>query len=157
MTNASRAQIDLEALARDLRHDGAARQGAKGDPLAELARIVGQDDPFRALLDARNEIGANYVGAAPEPEARWDRRPEPSFAAEEPVRPNPADAFDQYLASVERDMHQAPAPAGEGGFAYAEPEQPYDDARSLRRKSPRSRLISVGAGIAVVAVAVTAR
>jgi len=155
MMNASRAQIDLEALARDLRHEGAApRPAGKPDPLAELARIVGQDDPFRALLDARNEIGANFVGAKAEEAPRWDRRAEPHFAPEEPVRANPADAFDQYLASVERDM-QLQAPESEPAFAVDEPVESYDDARALRRKSPRSRLVSVGAGIAVVAVAVT--
>ena len=55
MTNASRAPVDLEALARDLRQEqGRGQQGVnKPDPLAELARIVGQDDPFRALLAAR--------------------------------------------------------------------------------------------------------
>ncbi len=157
MTNASRAQIDLEALARDLRHEGAAtRPAAKSDPLAELARIVGQDDPFRALLDARNQIGANYVDTAPEEPAPWDRRNEPSFAPGEPARPNPADAFDQYLASVERDMQQAaPGHDAHGGYVAEEPEEPYDDARALRRASPRRRLVSVGAGLAVVAVAVT--
>ena len=47
MTNASRAQVDLDALARDLRQEkGQAPQASgKGDPLAELARIVGQDRP----------------------------------------------------------------------------------------------------------------
>ena len=157
MTNASRAQIDLEALARDLRHEGAAsRPAAKSDPLAELARIVGQDDPFRALLDARNQIGANYVETAPEEQAPWDRRIEPAFTPEEPVRANPADAFDQYLASVERDMQQAaPGHEAPGVYVAEEPEEPYDDARALRRASPRRRLVSVGAGLAVVAVAVT--
>jgi hypothetical protein len=157
MTNASRAQIDLEALARDLRHEGAApRPAVKNDPLAELARIVGQDDPFRALLEARNEIGANFVDTAPEEPAEWGRRIEPRFAAEEPQRATPADAFDQYLASVERDrQHYAPEANAPIGFVTEEPEEPYDDARALRRASPRRRLVSVGAGIAVVAVAVT--
>lgn len=155
MMNASRAQIDLEALARDLRHEGAApRPTEKPDPLAELARIVGQDDPFRALLDARNQIGANFASPNAEEAPRWDLRAEPHFAPEEPVRANPADAFDQYLASVERDM-QLQAPEEGRAFAVEEPTEPYDDAMALRRKSPRRRLVSVGAGIAVVAVAVT--
>ncbi|PJI53949.1 sporulation protein, partial [Methylobacterium radiotolerans] len=60
MTNASRAQVDLDALARDLRQDKGQTPQASGkaDPLAELARIVGQDDPFRALLAARDEMRA---------------------------------------------------------------------------------------------------
>ncbi|SFL85546.1 SPOR domain-containing protein [Methylobacterium pseudosasicola] len=152
MTNASRAQVDLDALARDLRQDQARGNagGAKPDPLAELARIVGQDDPFRALLAARDEMRSV---AAAHPEAGWNARVEPSFAPE-PAKPNPADAFDQYLASVERDTHEEPVAYG------AETQQDpaasdYEDGRSLRRVNPRRRLASVGAGIAIVAVAVT--
>ncbi|MCJ2058862.1 SPOR domain-containing protein [Methylobacterium sp. J-048] len=151
MTNASRAQVDLDALARDLRQDQArGAAGAKPDPLAELARIVGQDDPFRALLAARDEMRG---AATAQPQAAWDGRVEPSFAPE-PVKPNPADAFDQYLASVERDTHEEPVAYGaddQQDPAAAE----YEDGRSLRRVNPRRRLASVGAGIAIVAVAVT--
>ena len=62
-TNASRATVDFDAFARDLQQPPAPAQvpvqgvapvqapaAAKADPLAELARIVGQDDPFRAIL-----------------------------------------------------------------------------------------------------------
>lgn len=151
MTNASRAQIDLEALARDLRHDDTAPKPGKPDPLAELARIVGQDDPFRALLAARDGgRPAEAPAAVPAHDLGWSARTEPRFAAEEPVRTTPADAFDQYLASVERDM-----PSYEAGDAATEADESYDDARSLRRAAPRRRFASVGAGLAVVAVAVT--
>ncbi|MCJ2096838.1 SPOR domain-containing protein [Methylobacterium sp. J-072] len=151
MTNASRAQVDLDALARDLRQEQArgAAGGAKPDPLAELARIVGQDDPFRALLAVRDEMRGV---ATAQPQAAWDGRVEPSFAPE-PAKPNPADAFDQYLASVERDTHEEPAPYGAEAQDPAAAE--YEDGRSLRRVNPRRRLASVGAGIAIVAVAVT--
>ncbi len=154
MTNASRAQVDLDALARDLRHDTTrgSQDGAKPDPLAELARIVGQDDPFRALLAARDQMRS--VAPAP-PQAGWNGRVEPSFAPE-PAQPNPADAFDQYLASVERDTHHEEAPYGaEADAAEHGAEDGYAEDRPLRRVNPRRRLVSVGAGIAVVAVAVT--
>jgi len=150
MTNASRAQVDLDALARDLNHD-TARGSGKADPLAELARIVGQDDPFRALLAARDQMRASMPA---QPQTGWNGRVEPSFAPE-PVRATPADAFDQYLASVEQDTHQ------EGPYAHAVEtvqdgaEDGYVDDRPLKRVNPRRRLVSVGAGIAVVAVAVT--
>jgi hypothetical protein len=154
MTNASRAQVDLDALARDLRQDGtrAPHNAGKADPLAELARIVGQDDPFRALLAARDEMRT-------EPNAQmqpgWNGRVEPSFT-QEPPKATPADAFDQYLASVDQDTHQDTGPYAQGGL---EPQDAtdgaYEDGRALRRVNPRRRLISVGAGIAVVAVAVT--
>ncbi len=161
MTNASRAQIDLEALARDLRHEEAvARANGKNDPLAELAKIVGQDDPFRALLAARDGTRPAYEAEVPSPqpaasahEQNWSARTEPRFGAEEPARPNPADAFDQYLASVERDMHSYPEP--DAVAETSDESETYDDARSLRRASPRRRFASVGAGLAVVAVAVT--
>lgn len=150
MTNASRAQIDLEALARDLRQDGVAPKAAKADPLAELARIVGQDDPFRALLAARKAGDEAPAGHDLGHEPGWAGRAEPRFTPEEPPRSTPADAFDQYLASVERDM-QTSYPAEASG----ESDEAYDDARSLRRAAPRRRFASVGAGIAVVAIAVT--
>lgn len=151
MTNASRAQIDLEALARDLRHDDGAPKAAKPDPLAELARIVGQDDPFRALLAARDGVRPSPVKEVPlAHDAGWAARPEPHFAPEEPARVTPADAFDQYLASVERDMPSYPA-----AEVAPDADETYDDARSLRRAAPRRRFASVGAGLAVVAIAVT--
>lgn len=152
MTNASRAQVDLDALARDLRHDNARApqaSGSKPDPLAELARIVGQDDPFRALLAARDEMRA-APSAAPQP--GWNGRVEPSFTPEA-AKPIPADAFDQYLASVERDTHPEGAPYAQDGDAPQ--DGGFEDGRALRRVNPRRRLVSVGAGIAVVAVAVT--
>ena len=145
MTNASRAPVDIESLARDLRQDEARGRAAKGefdgahrgDPLAELARIVGQDDPFRQLLAARG-----------------DGRIEPRFAPETPARATPADAFDQYLASVEQDAH-AGHDDPDHGAATAPEADGYDEGRALRRSAPRRRLVSVGAGLAVVAVAIT--
>ncbi|WP_342106668.1 SPOR domain-containing protein [Methylobacterium sp. SI9] len=152
MTNASRAQVDLDALARDMHHENARGQGAaKADPLAELARIVGQDDPFRALLAARDQMRA---AAPPETPTGWNGRIEPSFAPE-PVKASPADAFDQYLASVERDTHEEAPYAGMGDAAASSVDETYADDRPLSRANPRRRLVSVAAGIAVVAVSVT--
>ncbi|MEL6063232.1 MULTISPECIES: SPOR domain-containing protein [unclassified Methylobacterium] len=152
MTNASRAQVDLDALARDLHHEHPQGQGAgKVDPLAELARIVGQDDPFRALLAARDQMRAV---APPEPQTGWNGRVEPTFTPE-PAKASPADAFDQYLASVERDTHEEAPYAHAGGAADDSADEVYADDRPLQRANPRRRLVSVGAGIAVVAVAIT--
>ncbi len=155
MTNASRAQVDLDALARDLRQDKGQTPQASGkaDPLAELARIVGQDDPFRALLAARDEMRA-VAPAAPQ-QAGWNARVEPSFAPEA-AKATPADAFDQYLASVEQDTHrEGPGYAAESGPTATGDDETYADSRALRRANPRRRLVSVGAGVAVVAIAVT--
>ncbi|MET3482668.1 SPOR domain-containing protein [Methylobacterium sp. 1973] len=153
MTNASRAQVDLDAFARDLRQEtGQAPQAAKADPLAELARIVGQDDPFRALLAARDEMRA--VAPDTQPQAGWNARVEPSFAPE-PAKATPADAFDQYLASVEQDTHREGSAYAPDGVAVSSGDDAYADSHALRRANPRRRLVSVGAGVAVVALAVT--
>ena len=201
MTSASRATVDFEALARELQqphvpaaqaapHGRAPAGGAqKGDPLAELARIIGQDDPFRALLEARDK--GRPGGSA---------RIEPSFGEPEPARQEPhqdahrearqapavehgygahagtayapqtahqvyqepshegrhgtpADAFDQYLASVDHGQYGADAYARQAAAPQPE-EEPYQ-GRALKRVAPRRRLVSVGAGLAVVVLSVT--
>ena len=151
MTNASRAPVDLEDFARALQqHPATQAAGAaparaqKSDPLAELARIVGQDDPFRQLLAAREERRAE----APAANHDWRGRIEPSFAPEAAARETPADAFDQYLASVEQDQSTA-------AYDEAQADEAPEDRRALKRVDPRRRLMTVGAGLAVVVVAVT--
>lgn len=159
-TNASRAPVDFDAFARDLQQpqptplQGAAEaHGAvKADPLAELARIIGQDDPFRAILAARD----------PRADAVSSQRVEPRFVDAPPVQPaaayrpaaaSPTDAFDQYLASVE----QAPYPI-QGAEAPQAEQDAFEtgDRTPLGRPRQRSRLVSVGAGLGVVAVCITA-
>ncbi len=52
-TAKSRFLLDLDDLERQLRQSPKDERGPRADdPLAELARIVGQDDPFRDLLSA---------------------------------------------------------------------------------------------------------
>ncbi|MEH3119817.1 MAG: SPOR domain-containing protein [Methylorubrum populi] len=172
--HASRATVDFDAFERELRQTSQdairakvpPQTAPKGDPLAELARIVGQDDPFRALLEARRE-----VPAAPEPSASEAGRPariEPTFVdapVHSPAQPqehlqahlqahvqaqSPADAFDQYLASVEQGMY-ADGPADPAAFAEA--DERYRTGPVERPRS-RNRLVQVGAGLAVVAVCV---
>ncbi|AWN43875.1 SPOR domain-containing protein [Methylobacterium durans] len=134
------------------------RPEPKSDPLAELARIVGQDDPFRALLEARD--GRRGGEGAPA------RRVEPSFVTEQvPAHQasahsataqgtSPADAFDQYLASVDRDYPAESGYHGQGTEESAESDAAYVE-RSRKPTPHRRRLVSVGAGIAVVAISVT--
>jgi hypothetical protein len=172
--HASRATVDFDAFERELRQSAgeseqakaAAHGAAKADPLAELARIVGQDDPFRALLEAREK-------SAPAAEAR-PGRVEPTFldapapAQDDPTaqgRPamttptppaggqpaNPADAFDQYLASVEQGLY-AGHPA-EDQAVFAEAGEGYR-AGPVERPRHRGRMVQVGAGLAVLAVCV---
>lgn len=69
----SRLSLDLEEIERQLRRSAPGTAApSKSDPLAELARIVGQDDPFRALL-AEDRPSRGTAGAD-----TYARR-EPSF------------------------------------------------------------------------------
>ncbi|WP_342150116.1 SPOR domain-containing protein [Methylorubrum sp. SB2] len=163
--HASRATVDFDAFERELRHSTGESGAPKADPLAELARIVGQDDPFRALLEAREK------SAAPAPDSR-PGRVEPTFldapapAQDDPTaqgRPamtttppggqpaNPADAFDQYLASVEQGLY-AGTPSEEQA-AFAEAGEGYR-AGPIERPRHRGRLVQVGGGLALLAVCV---
>lgn len=188
MTSPSRATVDFEAFARDLQqphlpgadaagHATPANGSAKGDPLAELARIVGQDDPFRALLEARDgrrggtvqtRIEPSFTDAPlvdpvvdpPEhalhrPAARQAYRgAEPSAERHE----TPADAFDQYLASVDRGYDEGAAYPQQHEAQHEADGEPSGEAyegRALKRVSPRRKLVSVGAGLAVVVLSVT--
>ena len=74
----NRFALDLEDLERQLRGAGQApRPGQQADPLAELTRIVGQDDPLKDIFAERRQ--------PPRPAMRQ----EPSF---EVVPPQPAPA-----------------------------------------------------------------
>lgn len=83
MTNPNtRLAVDLDDFERQLRQAKGNPDPARGDPLAELARIVGQEDPFRAVL------GSEDLARAPAPPAREARPP----AAARPMAPRPAPA-----------------------------------------------------------------
>jgi hypothetical protein len=81
----SRLAIDLDALEAQLKNvhnQQPARRPRSNDPLAELARIVGQDDPYRAIL-------ANERAEAPvEDPARRKRRREPTLFDSPPANEN---------------------------------------------------------------------
>ena len=47
MSNLKSRRVDLDDIERQLQNVGPEASSARHDPLAELARIVGQDDPFR--------------------------------------------------------------------------------------------------------------
>ena len=57
MTNTARNRfaIDLDEIQRELAKPPAQGSAPKHDPLSELARIVGQDDPFRTILRSAPE------------------------------------------------------------------------------------------------------
>jgi hypothetical protein len=105
--NRSRPVIDLDELERQLRAASAPRPvapaGAPGrdDPLAELARIVGQDDPYRPAATARQSV--------PRPVAAPPLSVAPSQPASSPApRFEPSD-FEAELAALSRGEPFAPA------------------------------------------------
>lgn len=64
-----RFEIDIDEIERQLRRSVETAPSPKPDPLAELARIVGQDDPFRGIL------GGPRSGALPSAHAASDDPP----------------------------------------------------------------------------------
>ncbi|GAU84374.1 SPOR domain-containing protein [Bosea sp. BIWAKO-01] len=145
----NRFALDLDDLERQLR--GAAqppKAGASVDPLVELTRIVGQDDPLKELFSPRAAaapVQQQAAAAAAWPGAR--QRQEPSFAqapAQQPAAANnaqpPAEmlgALDEFEALLRRGDIARPAPAAEPVRQAAvyvptpvEQPEPYRAARS---------------------------
>ncbi|NIX77237.1 SPOR domain-containing protein [Microvirga terricola] len=96
---------------------------SRNDPLAELARIVGQDDPFQSLLASepparRGQAGSNLddlFAAEPAPAARGAAQPQSQ------VQPQ-ARQSDFDLTAFDLDSYpQAPARAAEPAYAYQAP------------------------------------
>ncbi|MBK3399103.1 MULTISPECIES: SPOR domain-containing protein [Methylobacterium] len=157
-SNASRVPVDYDGFEHD-RQPAPAQTGARPDPLAELARIVGQDDPFRALLEAKEAKEAtraaesrgrvepvmpNYgeAGFSAPDGALAPGRSEPTMGG--PSHP-PAGAFNQYLAASEHEAVADPAPMAveaEPGLA-AEP-----------RPRGRRRIALVGTALGIVAASI---
>jgi hypothetical protein len=157
----SRAALDLDQIERQLR---SSQQGAgsKSDPLAELARIVGQDDPFRALL-ADPQAAASYArapatgrsgypgtadGYAPHTAAEPHHAPAQAYAHEQEAayygQPGQAHASAQAYASAQYE-----AGYYEDDEAGYEPQESFAAAPPPRRS--RKRLIAVAAlGLAVL-------
>ena len=110
----NRFALDLEDLERQLRGAGQApRPGQQADPLAELTRIVGQDDPLKDIFAERRQ--------PPRPAMRQEPSfevvpPQPAPAVPETSQP-PAemrgalDEFEALLRRTEPRRAEAPAPA----------------------------------------------
>jgi hypothetical protein len=106
----SRLAIDLDALEAQLKnvhHQPPTRRPRNSDPLSELARIVGQDDPYRALL-------ANERAEAPSdqaPQSPRKRRREPEFFTDPRLASQPEtaanDDHQQELAAFEEEAAAA--------------------------------------------------
>lgn len=130
----NRFALDLDDLERQLR--GAAqppKAGASVDPLVELTRIVGQDDPLKELFSPRAAAPAQQRPAAPGawPEATPRREPgfapTPASAPESGAQP-PADvrgALDEFEALLRRGDTGRPAqdPEPPRSAVYVPPQQ----------------------------------
>ena len=137
-----RLAIDLDEIERQLRQSAPQRGGAGGssghehggapsgkpDPLAELARIVGQDDPFRGILSSER-AGVEPQRADPDHDAvfgyRSDAHPP---AAPDPVAPpvqrQAHQGFDDWLP---QDQHAAPLPQEQLQAGYPAHSPTQDD------------------------------
>lgn len=132
----NRFALDLDDLERQLR--GAAqpqRPGSASDPLMELTRLVGQDDPLKELFAGRGTAPRPAAAAPAQPAAAWPpARIEPSFQpdpAPQPVAAQPAPppaelrgALDEFEALLRRTEPVRPAPAR---APAAMPEPSYDE------------------------------
>jgi hypothetical protein len=82
-TAKKRLAIDLDEIERQLRQTAPQHSAPKNDPLAELARIVGQDDPFRAILSA-DRAGVEPRRSSGEADDIFALGPDPRQAAHTP-------------------------------------------------------------------------
>jgi hypothetical protein len=147
----NRFALDLEDLERQLR--GAAqtpRPGHAADPLAELTRIVGQDDPLKDLFAQRPQ-GARPQGYGTQGQgaqvvaAPWQQqaRQEPSFAPAAPVAPVPEPvppaeirgALDEFEALLRR-TEPVPAQPRQSEADHAAREYHAPEPQAYQRPAP---------------------
>lgn len=152
-TRHQRFEIDLDEIERQLRRSvegaTAAQPQPKTDPLAELARIVGQDDPFRNILGTK-------------PVARAAAPPPPLPEAPAPAIPVDHDATldftreDLALLRGEPELRAEPPRFDPVADAYGSVENALDaeDLQPLRPRRSRGRLAALAAVLAVAAAGV---
>lgn len=154
-----RFEIDIDEIEKQLRRSVELPQQAKPDPLAELARIVGQNDPFRGILSP-----AHSASEAAQPQPANVNLPVPAG-------PAPADPF-AFLAESP-PAHAYPSAGHQPFHPHEAAEAPHDydpvveaygsqedalaleeEAPPLRRRPSRGKLIAVMAGLAATVSAV---
>ncbi|HZH52562.1 MAG TPA: SPOR domain-containing protein [Microvirga sp.] len=174
-----RFAVDLDEIERQIAQArGAPSQAApaarNNDPLAELARIVGQEDPFQSVLASdrparpRNQANAGLDDLfAVRDEAPAASRVAP-FPARQAAPAAPAYRHEDYPQAPVAQQHydyQAAEPHGHGGYdagSYdesSEPQaghgyEPEDEVDYAPREAKRSRkgMIAVGALLGAVVV-----
>jgi cell division septation protein DedD len=134
----NRFALDLDDLERQLR--GAAqpqKPGAASDPLMELTRLVGQDDPLKELFAGRPAEQARPAAPAAQPVSWASNRTEPSFQPTlvttppaQPAPPPAADvrgALDEFEALLRRTEPVRTTPPQPVAKAPVAPVQDYDE------------------------------
>jgi hypothetical protein len=158
----SRLALDLEEIERQLRHSSQQPGSSRSDPLAELARIVGQDDPFHALL-AGEKAASHGAGSTNDIFARR----EPLFEDPHYRQNGPAGSYQEHAVALtaeeeailrgQHDPRYSPAPHESELYyqeapGYAEPESTFAPVEPRRS---RKGLMTIGAvlGAAVLGTA----
>ncbi len=176
MTNTARNRfaIDLDEIERNL-STPATPAAAKNDPLSELAKIVGQDDPFRSILKAQPAPAARahdgyddlFVTRGDGAQRRY-ADPSQNFEAELAASlrgPIPVDsrhvqpaqghaAYGQNPAEldwVQHDRYAQPSAEADWDQSYA----PVAHAPAPRARGNRKGLLTVAAVLGVAALGVT--
>ena len=142
-----RFEIDIDEIERQLRRSVEQPAEQKPDPLAELARIVGQNDPFQGILsnaqtarpaarvDAAN---ANQQhAAAPAPAADHAYAPSGLGFPDQISRPSAAEPAPQ---PAHRDEYAQPAHRDPYEYAQPAPAQTYPDTPEDDRYDPVSEV-----------------
>lgn len=173
-----RMALDLDEIERQIRQ---ASQNApaprSADPLAELARIVGQDDPFKSLLSSEPPAQRRLDSDAlfNEPAERFPPPPPPLRGSYEDLPPAETridPSFEQFLA--EESQRAMPAP---GAFPPPPPkddrlydpgdydakdypaaagfEDDYPPSEEVAPRKSRKSLFIVGSILGVAAVGIT--
>ncbi|WP_375461593.1 SPOR domain-containing protein [uncultured Enterovirga sp.] len=135
-----RFEIDIEEIERELRRSAEAAPAPRTDPLAELARIVGQDDPFRGIIGE----GRANAGAAP-PLQHGGRHEEPGQGGFEPV----LDAGDRFGARGTSPQQGGPYDPVQDVYGSPDAALSEEDMQPLRPRRSRARLAAVIATLVV--------
>lgn len=133
-----RFEIDIDEIERQLRRSVEMPAEPKTDPLAELARIVGQNDPFQGILNSAPTRGA--ASAVP-PNPGHDLHDQQFFHAD-PAAP-------QYEPDAGRHFDPVSDVYGSRDDTLAN-----DEYEPLPRRRSRGKLMLVGAGLVATVSAV---
>ncbi|WP_336812667.1 SPOR domain-containing protein [Bosea sp. MMO-172] len=134
----NRFALDLEDLERQLRGAGQTpRPGQQADPLAELTRIVGQDDPLKDIFAERRQPPRPAMRQEPSFEV-VPQLPAPAVpeASQPPAEMRGAlDEFEALLRRTEPRRAQAPVPAP----VQPAPQQDFEPDFDLPEPLPYAR------------------